>query len=340
MKAKEILTELEELERKRNEIDTVLKESSFGEPEIILQDALDKYQKKIDTFLNSEFEPTQNIVYLGVTPNPVVLTTNDTVQLIVTATFNDGTTEDVSLEKVPLMLFRDFDNNANNVGYILSVDVSKYTGKETTFNIIKTNNGFDVDDSQETQGLHVLATIVPNEYTIVDKEGKPIGINFVMDGAEVTGDNWLIDLYWTKTGTTYIVDNPALATVSSSGLITGISGGNLNVQIQNGLHLVTVPVTIIDNIAPDTPTITSVAPMVESAEVTFTYSNAPDVKSYNIYVDGVKTMTNIQLSPVLVTPLVADDITSYKITVTAVDNVGNESIESNAESVVPLTSTL
>lgn len=338
MKVSDIVTELNELEQKRDEINTVLVERAFGEPRIILQSALERYQKKVDTFLDAEFVPFATVIFISATPNPLTLdVTGAPAQLTVMATFSNGQSKDVSKAKLPMMFFRDFDKLTNNMGVITSVDIGAYTGEETTFEVVKTNNGFDVDDSNDTQGLQVVPTANTNEFQIVDVNGNPIGVTFVTNGSELTGDNWLIDIYWANTGTVYSTDNPGIATVSNSGLVTAVGGGTANLIIRNGLQEVKVPVTVADTIAPEPPNLTSVASLSQGASLTFDPSISPDTTSYNVYVDGVKSVTGVIYdgNPATVTLTPADGVISYTITMTAVDSSGNESVQSNGFAVTP-----
>lgn len=198
MKVSDIITGLRTLERKRDEVNSALISTPSGEAKDVLSRALVEYQKRVETFLNTEFEPLATVIYLTVTPNTLSLGVHDTQQLDVVATYSDGTTRNVTNNKKPLMMFRDFDQLYNNTGFITSVDISGYTGEERTFEIVKTSNGFDVDDDKDTQGLQAVPTGNPNEYQIVDLSGNPIGIKFITNGLEAVGDNWLIYIYWVK----------------------------------------------------------------------------------------------------------------------------------------------
>ena len=337
MKVSDIIAELDELERKRDEISNAIVSIPSGEATEVLQQALVEYQKRLDTFLDAEFEPLAAVIYLTVTPNTLSLGVNDTQQLDVVATLSDGTTKNVTNNKRAVMLFRDFDQLHNNTGFITSVDISGYTGEERTFEIVKTNNGFDVDDDKDTQGLQVVPTGNPNEYQIVDLNGNPIGIKFVTNGAEIVGDNWLINVYWTSTGTIYSVDNPAVAQVSETGLVTAVGGGTANIIVRNGLQEVQVPITVIDTEPPEPPQINSINAIENGAEIFFDPSVSTDAVSYNVYVDGTLYMTGVTDTPVTI-QLAGDGVTSYTITMTAVDDSGNESEHSNAMDVIPLPS--
>lgn len=336
MKAKDIVSELEELERKRDEISTVLTEASFGEPALILQGALEKYQKRVDTFLDAEYEPLAVSVAITVTPTPIAFDVNDTAQLTVIATLSDGTTKDITPKDRPLMLFRDFDKLADNIGTVTKVDISGYLGQDITLEIVKTSTGFDVDNNLGTQGLEV-ATLGTNQYQVVDMTGAPIGVVFTTDGAEIVGDNWLIDIYIVNTGTKYTTDNPAVVGVSESGLVVGVGGGTANVIIENGLQQTSIPVTVGDMVPPSAPTIIDITGITEGADILFDPSPDLDVVSYNIYVDGVKAVTGVIYDGSVKTiPLIpADGVTSYSITMTALDGSGNESPQSVAEPVIP-----
>jgi hypothetical protein len=338
MKVSDIVTELDDLETKRDEINTVLVEASFGEPKIILQRELENYQKKVDTFLDAEFEPISTVIYISATPTPLTIDVDGTQQLSVIATLSNGQTKDVTAPKVPMMLFRDFDKLTNNVGVMTSVDISGYVGEELTFDIIKTSNGFDVDDNKDTQGLQIIATVNPNEFEIVDKSGVSLGVKFVTNGAHATGDNWLIDIYWVNTGTIYSTDNPEVAEVNESGLVTALGGGTANIIVVNGLQNVSIPITVADVIAPEPPSILSITALEEGAEIQYDPSTSPDAATYNIYVDGVQSVTGVVYdgSPVTIALVPADGMISYSITMTTVDNSGNESAPSNAVAVVPV----
>lgn len=336
MKVSDIVTELNTLEQKRDEINNVLVEAAYGEPQAILERALVNYQKKVDTFLDAEFEPVATVIYLNASPTTLSLNVDDTAQLDVVATLSNGQTKNVTVNKLPMMLFRDFDKLANNVGVITSVDISGYSGDEATFEIVKTNNGFDVDDDKDTQGLQVVPTPNPNEFEIVDINGSPLGVKFVTNGEQSTGDNWLINIYWVSTGTTYSTDDPGVATVNEEGLVTAVGGGTANIIVQNGLQQVQIPITVTDTVAPEPPEILSIAALVEGAEITFDPSTSLDAATYNIYVNGVQTVTGVTTSPVTITLSPADGITSYDITMTTVDSSGNESEQSNAVTVTPL----
>lgn len=335
MKVSDIIAELDELKRKRDEINNAIVSIPSGEATEVLQQALVEYQKRVDTFLYAEFEPLATVIYLTVTPNTLSLNVNDTQQLDVVATLSNGTTKNVTNNKHAVMLFRDFDRLHNNTGFITSVDISGYEGEERTFEIVKTNNGFDVDDDKDTQGLQVVPTGKPNEYQIVDLNGNPIGIKFVTNGAEIVGDNWLINVYWTSTGTIYSVDNPAVAQVSETGLVTAVGGGAANIIVRNGLQEVQVPITVITTEPPEPPQINSINAIENGAEIFFDPSVSPNVVSYNVYVDGNLHMTGVTNTPVTI-QLTGDGVTSYTITMTAVDDSGNESEQSNAMDVIPL----
>lgn len=335
MKVSDIITELSELERKRDEVNSALISTPPGEAKDVLSRALVEYQKRVDTFLNAEFEPVATVIYLTVTPNTLSLGVNDTQQLDVVATLSDGTTKNVTNNKRAVMLFRDFDQLHNNTGFITSVDISGYTGEESTFEIVKTSNGFDVDDDKNTQGLQVAPTGNPNEYQVIDLNGNPMGIKFVTNGAEIVGDNWLIHIYWVNTGTVYSVDNPAVAEVSETGLVTAVGGGTANVIVRNGTQEVLIPVTVIDTEPPEPPQINSILAIENGAEIFFDPSVSPDAASYNVYVDGTLHMTNVTDTPVTI-QLAGDGVTAHTITMTAVDYSGNESEHSNAMDVIPL----
>lgn len=333
VKVSSIVQELEELEQKRNEISTVLNESAYGEASIVLDRELDKYRKKVDTYLNAEFQPVSTVIYLSASAVSNIIDVDSTTQLEVIATLSDGTTKDVTSQYTPVMLFRDYDDLSNNVGYITSVDISSYVGEETTFRIVKTSSGFNVIDHLDTQGLHVVATANTNEYSVVDINGDSIGIIFTTDGNEATEDNWLIDIYQTETGTTYASSDPSVLEVNESGLVTAVGGGSADIIIRNGVQEVTHTIEVTDTVAPEPPSITSLTEVSGGAEVAFDTSTSPDVDYYNILVDGSVVETSITESPAFVS-LTADG-TTYSITMTAVDGSGNESIESNVMTITP-----
>ncbi|KZR57906.1 Ig-like domain-containing protein [Pseudobacillus badius] len=339
MKASDIIAELENLERKRDEINTALISTSLAEPQGVLHRALEVYQKRLDSFLNVEFEPMATVVYLAATPSTLSVDVDSTSQLQVIATLSNGTTKDVSGNKIPIILFRDYDKLVNNIGVITSVDVSDYKGKDVTFEVVKTSTGFDVDDNFDTQGLEVAATGNLNEYEIIAYDGTSLGVKFVTNGQEVTGDNFLLDVYLVNSGTVYSCDDPTVAAVSDTGLVTGVGGGTATITVQNGLQTVNIPITVVDTVAPEPPSILSVEPIVEGAHIFFDPSIDKDVVSYNVYVDGVKFIVEVQyidsMTPigVLLTP--ADNLTEYSITMTAVDSSGNESEHSDPVTVTP-----
>ncbi|XKK29162.1 hypothetical protein HFP64_23950 [Bacillus sp. AC79A.1] len=176
MRAKEILTKLGTLEQKRDEVSSALIETSYREAKLVLEDSLKKYQKKVDAFLNTEFEPLSSTAFLMVSHKHLNLNTGDQVQLNVEALTSDGITKNVTAELRPAMLFKDIDNLYNNKGLITAVDISNYKFEERTVEIVKTTNGFGVGDDRETQGLQVIATNKRNEYRIVNLKGDYLGL--------------------------------------------------------------------------------------------------------------------------------------------------------------------
>ncbi|MCY7861191.1 hypothetical protein MOD67_14280 [Bacillus licheniformis] len=343
MKVSDILTELSDLERRQDEINVVLSQASLDEADLgeageILQKGLEKNQRKLTTFLNSEFEPSAAVLFLTVTPSTATMNAEETTTLSVIATLSNGSTKNVTSPRKPVMFFRDFNDLANNKGFITSVNIEGYGGDENTFEIIKTSGGFDVDDSLETQGLQVVPTSNENEYKVVDFLGESLGIVFKTNGEEEVGDNWLVDIYLVGTGTSYEVDDPSLAAVDENGVITALGGGDVTVTVRNGQHVVDVPITIIDTVAPEPPIIESVTPLPEAVEISFDPSTSPDVVSYNLYVDGVQKETGIVYdgNPFTYSLTPADGETIYTVTMTAVDGSGNESEHSPAKEVSPL----
>lgn len=337
MKVSSIVSELTDLERKRDEISNVLTESAYGEASVVLDRELDFYRKKVDTYLNADFEPTSTVVYLGaVNPSPT-LAVGESAQLEVTATFGDGTTKDLTEPLVSMMLFRDFDKLADNVGFITSVVIESYKGEEVTLEIVKTSTGFTVTDSLRTQGLEIAPTLLPNEFNVVDKEGNSIGIVLTTDGNETIGDNWLLDIYWSETGTSYEISDSSIAVVDAYGLVTVVGGGTAIVTVRNGELETAVTVTASDSVAPSPPKVKTVTPIVEGASVAFDASISVDVDFYNIYVNNVLKLPNVHVSPTDIA-LVADGFTPYSVSMTATDFSGNESVKSQAVVVVPLES--
>ncbi|MCZ4246954.1 hypothetical protein BXO87_02300 [Bacillus sp. GZB] len=343
MKVADILLELEELEKKRNDIESVLsdattEEKELGEAEIVLQQGLEKTNKKLTTFLNSEFAPAATLLYLTVTPSTLAMNAEDTAPLSVIATYSDGTTKDVTSPRKPVMFFRDFNELADNKGFITSIDITGYLGEDKTFEIVKTSGGFDIDDSSDTQGLQVISTSNSNEYTVVDLVGSPIGITFTTNGEEAVGDNWLVDIYLVGTGTTYEVDDISLASVNESGVVTALGGGEVNITVRNGQQLVDVPLTIVDTIPPEPPSIKTITPLAGGAEILFDPSTSTDVVSYNIYVDSVQKVTGVLYdgNAVSIELVPADGETTYLVSLSAVDGSGNESEQSPAVEVAPL----
>jgi hypothetical protein len=245
MRASEIVNEVNTLTQKKSELYTVLSEASFGEAQRVLQEAYDKADTKLKSFLDMEFEPLPVVIRIAATPNPVVLSAGNTVQLTVNAVLSNGTQKDVTKERYPVMFFKDYDQLYNNTGTIVSVDVSDYVGTENReYNLIKTDTGFDVDDDIGAQGLHVLATANPNEYQVVDFNGNPLGLKFTTDGNVQTGDNWIISILMLDSGTTYTSVDESIATVNEDGLVTAVANGFTTIRIQNGTQEVIVPVTV------------------------------------------------------------------------------------------------
>ncbi|HDR8093046.1 TPA: hypothetical protein QCZ12_003123 [Bacillus cereus] len=329
MRAKEILTKLGTLEQKRDEVSSALIETSYREAKLVLEDSLKKYQKKVDAFLNTEFEPLSSTAFLMVSHKHLNLNTGDQVQLNVEVLTSDGITKNVTAELRPAMLFKDIDNLYNNKGLITAVDISNYKFEERTVEIVKTTNGFGVGDDRETQGLQVIATNKRNEYRIVNLKGDYLGVTFQTDGKEEVGDNWLIYVYWASTGTTYSVKDKYIAKVSPEGIVTGLSGGTTDIVITNGVHEVFVPITVVGNEAPEPPAITSVDNMESGVEVRFDYSTSPDSESYNIFVNDVLVLTGVEHSPAKLDHNIFNDKVSV-IEMTAINLEGKESEKSNA----------
>lgn len=127
-----------------------------------------------------------------------------------------------------------------------------------------------------------------------------------------------------------------MAEVSETGLVTAVGGGGTaNVIVRNGNQEVLIPITVVDTEPPEPPQINSINAIENGAEIFFDPSVSPDAVSYNIYVDGTLYMTGITDTPITIS-LTGDGITSYTITMTAVDTSGNESEQSNAMTVIPL----
>src|SRR5699024_1107364 len=142
-------------------------------------------------------------------------------------------------------------------------------GQDTSLSIIKTSTGFGVTDSLRTKGLEVTVGSLTDQFQIVDKEGNPIGISFTTDGNEQTSDDWLVDIYWASTGTTYEVEDYRVAVVDEGGLVTILGGGSTDIIVRNGIQETRVTVSASDSEPPEPPAITSVLPLEKGAEIHF-----------------------------------------------------------------------
>ena len=323
LKILDLVATLRELERKKQEIQTVLNELSFGEPSKILNRELGLCQNKIDAFLDTECTHMASLYRITADVTELEIDTGETKQIKVTGFYSDGTSKDVTKHSLPTALFRDFDKTSN-VGFVTDVDVSGYVGESTSFDLIVTDKGIDVDSYEDTQGLQTEVVDV-NKYDIVDSLGNSIGITFTTDGNQETGDNWQFDVYQIATGTTYELSDNINMSVTKDGLLSVEGGTENTLIIKNGSYELSIPITVVDTIAPDAPSITSVTLADGQQIVWFDPSTSPDAMEYTLYVDDVKHTEHIIYSElgIPLTLPVKDDV--YKLELTCTDTSGNES---------------
>ncbi|OLP64380.1 hypothetical protein BACPU_26050 [Bacillus pumilus] len=332
MRTSDILDNLNELNKKKDELEEVLSTTDLEAPRTVLNQALDRCNNSIDTFLSSEFVPASTALYLVPSPKEIKLDGGNYVQLHIKAVKSDGTSKDLKNGIDPVILFRDFDKVANNTGNILNVDVSQYTGPTAFFELIKTDVGFDIDDDIFTQGLRVSQK-EEHLYAVTDFKGEPIGIEFTTDDAVATGDNWRMDVYVGQMSVLFRSEDETVATVNDVGLVNAVGGGSTRIIISNGPTEIIVPVLVRDDIAPEPPSVLFVEPSEEAAdEYIITYEESPDddVAYYRLFLDGVEVKSKFVDNPISL-PLVpsGDEEETHEITMTAVDTSDNESELSN-----------
>jgi hypothetical protein len=85
---------------------------------------------------------------------------------------------------------------------------------------------------------------------------------------------------------------------------------------------------VVDNTAPDSPQGLKVDQGSNALYVSWAQNNEPDINGYNVYVDGLKVNGALIKNLFYAIADLTND-TSYSVTVSAVDNSGNESVQSS-----------
>jgi hypothetical protein len=237
-------TLLGDLELKKAEVIQVEDNSAFGYAKTVLTAARLKIEDEMDKLLSLELMPVPTIVSIISSISSVLKAIGESVQLSITATMSDGVVKDVTKSRFVYASFRDYDLAYNNTGKIVSVDAGLYVGDTDKYRVVKTSTGWNVYNGAGTDGLQVVAATDPNTFEIADINGLQIGVKFVTDGLEASGDNWNIDANVALTGTTYTTSNEAVVSVNDDGNVYAIGVGTATVTITNNNQVLTVEVTV------------------------------------------------------------------------------------------------
>jgi hypothetical protein len=236
---------LNELELKKAEVVQVHDQYAFGYAKVVLAQARDAVQREIDALLNLELMPVPTVVNISTTISSLELAVGNTEQLVIIATYTDGSTRDVSAGFKAVATFRDADEGGyNNVGFITNVDASGYRLPiSATIKVVKTTQGWNVY-SKERLGLSLIETENENEYSFVDIDGEEIGLTFTTNGNEEKGDNWIINVDVRETGTIYETSDESVVAVDLNGMVFAIGEGEAEITITNNGSTIVIPVTV------------------------------------------------------------------------------------------------
>lgn len=251
MKVSDYRAQLAGLEQKVTELTSVHDQYAFGYAKIVLAEARSKVQTDLDILLNLELKPVAYIINILSSVLTISKAVGDVEQLDVTARFSDSTTKNVTKSKKMYTSYRDTDITYNNLGMIIAIDGSSYTGAVSEgYLVVKTFNGWVVYGDAGTNGLEVTAVkdsggaVIPNSFELVNMAGLTEGLKFTTDGNEATGDSWRIEVSVELAGTVYTSSNNLVAKVSSDGLVTATGVGSANITVQNNGSFITIPVTV------------------------------------------------------------------------------------------------
>ncbi|QNR70355.1 Ig-like domain-containing protein (plasmid) [Paenibacillus peoriae] len=251
MKVSDYRAQLVDLERKKTELTATNDQYAIGYAKTVLSEAISKVQADLNALLNLELQPVAYIINILSTVTSLNKTVGDMEQLAITARFSDSTSKDVTKGKKTYASYRDPEIVYNNVGMLTSVDDSNYAGLESEkYSVVKTFNGWVVYDKAGTEGLEVVAvndntgTPVPNTFELAYIDGSKVGLKFVTDGKEATGDNWSISVAVEVSGTLYTSSDTSVVTVSADGLVAAVGVGTANITVQNNGSFITIPVTV------------------------------------------------------------------------------------------------
>lgn len=234
---------LGDLELKKAEVIQVHDQYAFGYAKVVLATARDTVQKEIDNLLSIELMPVPVVVSISSAVPTLSLAKGDSDKLVITATYTDGSTRNVSAGFKSVATYRDADGGYNNKGFITNVDASAYllpTGAKIT--VVKTATGWNTY-SKERLGLSIVETDI-NTFGFVDIDGVPIGLTFVTNGNEEKGDNWIIDVEVRPTGTEYTTSDESVVSVDLNGNVYAIGAGTAEITVTNNESTIVIPVTV------------------------------------------------------------------------------------------------
>lgn len=234
---------LSELELKKAEVTQVHDQYAFGYAKEVLANARDAVQREIDELLSIELMPVPTVVNISSAVSSLTMLLGEMEQLVITATYTDGSMRDVTAGFKAVATFRDADGGYNNKGFITSVDASEYNLPiSAKITLVKTAQGWNTY-SRERLGLSIVEDGA-NTYSFVDIEGNPIGLKFVTNGNEETGDNWIIEVDVRMTGTTYETSDESVVTVDNDGNVYAVGAGSAEITIENNGSIIVIPVTV------------------------------------------------------------------------------------------------
>jgi len=251
MKVSDYRAQLVDLERKKTELTATNDQYAIGYAKTVLSEAISKVQADLDMLLNLELQPVAYIINILSSVSSLTKGVGEMEQLAITARFSDSTSKDVTKGKKTYSSYRDPELVYNNVGMLTAVDDSNYLGTVSEkYTVVKTFNGWVVYDGSGTEGLEVIpvddgtGTPVPNTFELAYIDGLKVGLKFVTDGNEATGDNWAIDVAVEVSGTIYSSSDTSVATVSDDGIVAAVGFGTANITVQNNGSFITIPVTV------------------------------------------------------------------------------------------------
>lgn len=244
MKIKDYVDKIAGIRKEQGETEMAINEVKVGHAVNVLQQELEKLDKDAQVIEEYEVRPVAQVIRMAVADiTPIQVGNTGTPDIDVT--LSNGDLMDPADQVKATVLFVDFDQNANNQGFIKQMTAKDYVGKvDTTLTLTRTSSGYDVFDDLRTQGLMVaaLADDPDFNYQVVDKTGTGIGVKFKDDNTAV-GDNWRVLLIIEAPLVEITVEDTAIVEANGYSLVAK-AVGKTNVTFVGGGTVVTKEVEV------------------------------------------------------------------------------------------------